>query len=130
MKRAISLKQKHCDSDETLLCYQGEAQVEEEENCTRFHVSMNTPAGEVEVRAFAQAAAIDSRFEQHTHLLLREGHQTYARVEGSFGTLTLPVKTESYKKTPDFVYVRYALMQDRRACDTFELRIEMGGGMK
>ena len=73
---------------------------------------------------------LEHRAQNHTKLSFRNGHQTSAHVENEMGRIDLFMHTDQYIKTEDGVFVRYAILNGEQVSDTFELKIEMGGGMK
>lgn len=130
MKKKICLVQRHCESNEILLHYEGEAQIEEQERKLSIIVKSEEPRYELKIHAYADAMILHHHTMHDTKLSLRKGHQTNTHIENEMGSLTLQILTKQYEKRTDSVYVQYVILDQDQVCDTFELQIEMGGGMK
>lgn len=125
MKKKISMIQKHCESGEILLKYEGEAQFEESGKGTVIRFCHRPASADVEIRAYLDAMFLTNRPETKSRLSFREGHETRAHLESEFGTISLQVRTRKYEKTQDRIYLHYAILDNGRVCDTFELKINV-----
>ena len=130
MKKQVCLVQRHCEEDTVLLSYEGEAQVEIDDRKWSIFIQNIQPAYELNLHVYEDAMILDHLSQQHTRLSFRKGHQTNAHVENEMGKICLNMRTYQYEKTKNSVFVHYAIMDGDQVCDTFELTIKMGGGMK
>lgn len=125
MKKKISMIQKHCESGGILLKYEGEAQFEESGKGTVIRFCHRPASAAVEIRAYLDAMFLTNQSETKSRLSFREGHETRAHLESEFGTISLQVRTRKYEKTQDRIYLHYAILDNGRVCDTFELKINV-----
>ncbi len=130
MRKEVCLIQRRCEDDAILLAYQGEAQIENDEHKMQIHIQCSQPSYELKLYIYTDAMILEHRAQHHTRLSFRNGHQTSAHVENEMGRIDLSMHTDQYIKTEDSVFVRYAILNGELVSDTFELKIEMGGGMK
>ena len=130
MKQTISMTQRHRDSGEILLRYDGEAEVEEQGKRTHIRLRCEEPACRIELYAYGDAMVLHHHSIQRTKLSFREGRTTLAHVENELGAITLRLRTDRYERPPTHIHVDYAIMDGADGSDTFEFRIEMRGGRK
>lgn len=124
------MTQRHCDSKEILLHFDGEAEVEELTRRTHICLRWEDSDARIEVFAYDDAMILRYHSAQQTKLSFREGRKTLAHVEDAMGLITLQLQTDRYEKTPEHIHVRYSIVEGAKVCDTFEFQIEMGGGRK
>lgn len=130
MKKAVFVRQRHKTEGTVLLCYEGLAQVERQED--KLTMRFYDPQTETQtvIRAYASGMLLECTARHQTRLSFRSGHTSSGHVDGPYGRIPLRLYTYRYQYRENTLLLEYGLQSGDEIEDRFILEVEMKEDME